>query len=118
MHHLVSDISIVPLPSEQYGEVPRAYIVKSAEAIVLEDKEIQHELHEAMKEKFPSYKRLAGGIAFLPELPRTASGKVRRDLVKQMARDHYQGLKKARELESLRASAQVFMYDSDESESE
>lgn len=118
MNRLVSDISIVPLPSEQYGEVPRAYIVRSAQAHDLDDDEVRNELHALVKGKFPSYKRLAGGIAFLPELPRTASGKVRRDLVKQMARDHHESLKKARELESLRISAQIFTYESDESEAE
>lgn len=111
----MSDISIVPIPSEQHGEVPRAYVVKSVEAYGLEDEEIRYELHAVVNGKFPSYKRLVGGIAFLSELPRTASGKVRRDLVKNMAREHHEALKKAKELQKLRASAQVFLYDTDES---
>lgn len=116
LHRLVSDITIVPLPHNSAGEVPRAYVVKSPAAEGMEDQEIKDALHEAVNEKFPQYKRLTGGIAFVPALPRTASGKVRRDLVRKMARDHYEALKKARELESLRASVQVFTYDTDEDE--
>lgn len=114
LNRLVADVTVVPIPDEMSGELPRAYIVKSPSAEGLGDSEIQNELHALVNEKFPTYKRLAGGIGFVSAIPKTVSGKVRRNLMKQMARDHYEATKKARELESVRASMQVFTYDTDD----
>lgn len=114
LNRLVADVTVVPIPDEMAGELPRAYIVKSPAAEGLGDSEIQGELHALVNEKFPTYKRLAGGIGFVSAIPKTVSGKVRRNLMKQMARDHYEATKKARELELVRASMQVFTYDTDD----
>lgn len=118
LHRLVADVTVVPIPDEMAGELPRAYVVKSPAAKELEDNEIQNELHSLVNETFPTYKRLAGGISFVPVIPKTVSGKVRRNIMKQMARDHYDATKKARKLESLQASMQVFTYDTDEGDDE
>lgn len=111
---LVADVTVVPIPDDMAGELPRAYVVKSPAAKEMGDEEVQTELHAVINEKFPAYKRLAGGIGFVSAIPKTVSGKVRRNLVKEMARDHYDATKKAGELESVRASMQVFTYDTDE----
>ena len=114
LNRLVADVTVVPIPDEMAGELPRAYVVKSPAAKELGDSEIQNELHALVNEKFPTYKRLAGGIGFVSAIPKTVSGKVRRSIMKQMAKDHYKATKKARELESVPASMQVFTYDTDE----
>ncbi|KAK8040744.1 hypothetical protein PG994_013751 [Apiospora phragmitis] len=117
-NRLVADLSIVPVPSDLAGEVPRAYVINTEAAAALEETVIQEELHSAVNAHFPPYKRLSGGIAFVTELPRTPAGKVRRDLVRQMARKYYEVMKKGRELESFRASAQLFTFDTDDDEDE
>lgn len=56
-------------------ELPRAYI-KLADAAV--NKITEADLHKYMKERVASFKMLKGGIVFVEEVPRLASGKIMR----------------------------------------
>jgi acyl-coenzyme A synthetase/AMP-(fatty) acid ligase len=116
LNFLVADVSVVPIPNDHAGELPRAYIVKSALAKNLDDNEIKDQLHAEVNTQFAQYTRLAGGIIFVDALPKTASGKVQRALVKQMAKDAYVASKKALALQVLQSSIQIFEFDSEDEE--
>jgi 4-coumarate--CoA ligase len=103
-HPDVSECCVVPIPHEFSGEVPKAYIVLSAKArqrIVSASEEIQlkdnllkvHHQHlpyfgtlnwflqHASYQRI-SYKHLVGGIEFLDSIPKTASGKLLRRVLR------------------------------------
>ena len=58
------------------GEAPRAYIVKSENAVItLKD------VFEFVASRSASYKHLVGGVEFMEQIPRSLSGKIlRKDL--------------------------------------
>ncbi|KAI6782248.1 4-coumarate--CoA ligase 3 [Emericellopsis cladophorae] len=83
----VAEVSVVPVPDEFAGELPRAYVVKSSDGKALSDEEVRRILHEKMDEVFHSHKRLAGGIEFVDALPKTFSGKILRSVLKDKAKE-------------------------------
>jgi acyl-coenzyme A synthetase/AMP-(fatty) acid ligase len=78
---------VIQVPDEESGELPRAYVVLD------DDKASQHmgkdELYEWVKERVAPYKRLDGGIVFCDSIPKSASGKILRRLL----RDQYKAEK-------------------------
>lgn len=88
-NELVDDVAVIGVnDEEQHTEVPRAYIVaakqgKSSEAGEAEAKAIV----EWMDKKVASHKRLRGGIVFVGEIPKSASGKILRRLLKERSKD-------------------------------
>ncbi|EAT89380.2 hypothetical protein SNOG_02649 [Parastagonospora nodorum SN15] len=83
-NELVDDVAVIGVNDEhQHTEVPRAYIVAAqdkranvgeAEALAIVD---------WMNKKVASHKRLRGGIVFIDEIPKSASGKILRRLLKE-----------------------------------
>jgi acyl-CoA synthetase (AMP-forming)/AMP-acid ligase II len=73
----------VPDPSNQEGsEAPRAYIVRRPGS----DKPSVEEIHKYMREKLASYKMLTGGIVFVSEIPKNASGKILKRILREQAK--------------------------------
>ena len=74
----VLDVAVIGVEHEQYGEAPKAFIVKKCaelEAAAID---------EYLEDKVASYKRLAGGIVFLTELPKSPTGKILRKELRLM----------------------------------
>lgn len=77
---LVNDVAVIQIPDETSGELPRAYIVlKDSEK---DNEETKSEIYEWVKERVAPYKRLDGGIVFIEEVPKSASGKILRRLLR------------------------------------
>lgn len=68
-HPDISDAAVVGVPHAKNGEAPRAFVVKKDESEVSE-KEIQ----DFVAEKVVEYKELTGGVTFLSEIPKNATG--------------------------------------------
>lgn len=69
-HPAVAEVAVVGVPNEQWGEVPRAYIVvKEGESVT------EAEIIAFNKERLASYKSVKE-VAFLEQLPRNAVGKI------------------------------------------
>lgn len=64
------------------GEVPRAYVVRSREPGT--PRPTAEEVYKFARERLASYKALDGGVIFVEEIPRTASGKIQRFKLSQM----------------------------------
>lgn len=82
----VTDVAVVPIPSDSSGELPRAYVVRAKASRDIADATLKEQLHKLFKAQFATYKQLDGGIEFVTSLPKTASGKTRRNTLKQIAR--------------------------------
>lgn len=76
-HEAVMDVAVVGKPDEEAGEIPKAFIVLKPGYRVSEE-----EIIEWVRERISGYKRIRE-VEFVKELPRTASGKLLRRLLRE-----------------------------------
>jgi len=84
-HPQVVDAAIIGVPAgEDDGQLPRAYVVKrpgkGGEALT------EAELKACLAGKLAKYKQLNGGVVFMPEIPKTASGKILKRVLREQAK--------------------------------
>ena len=78
-HPKVEDVAVIGIPDQEWGELPRAYLVTRKGADLSED-----EVHNYIKNEVTSYKQLRGGIEFIEAVPKAPSGKIlRRELLQE-----------------------------------
>ena len=81
-HPAVQECAVVGKPDDRAGELPKAYVVlrqgKTSSAL---------EIQNYVAERVAPYKKLAGGVEFASEIPKTASGKILRRVLKQKEMD-------------------------------
>ena len=96
-HEDIADAAAVGI--QIFGEeFPRAYVaVKEGR----QGKVTQKQIQDWMKSKVAKHKQLVGGIAFIDEVPKLASGKIQRKLMKEWAKRDVPAVEK--ELGSIRA---------------
>ncbi|WP_439108832.1 AMP-binding protein [Kocuria tytonicola] len=75
-HPDVIDVAVVGQPHEKWGERPVAHVVRASGATVTED-----ELRRHVRAQLSGFK-VPDSIVFSDELPRTATGKVRKNLLR------------------------------------
>lgn len=84
-HPNISDAAVIPVEDEASGELPRAYITLKS------DKESQNVTEEDIKswvkERVAPFKRLEGGVCFIDQVPKSASGKIFRRILVERARE-------------------------------
>ena len=77
----VKDLAVIGVEDERAGEAPRAYVVRESEAVTEAD------IEGEVKKQLADHKHLTGGVEFVREIPKTASGKIlRRELRDSYAR--------------------------------
>jgi acyl-coenzyme A synthetase/AMP-(fatty) acid ligase len=74
-------IGLKPPPNSD-AELPRAYVVRREGTSITED-----EVKGLIKERLASYKQLTGGVRFLDEIPKSASGKILKRVLRDEAED-------------------------------
>ena len=84
-HDWINDAAVIQIPDHESGELPRAYVV-------LKDREKQSDatkthIYEWVKERVAPYKRLDGGIVFTDTIPKSASGKILRRLLRDSLKE-------------------------------
>ena len=75
-HDDVADATVIPVPDDEAGEVPRAYVVLKPDTALAEDV-----LAAWVAERVAPHKKLRGGVVYTDEIPKTASGKILRRVV-------------------------------------
>jgi fatty-acyl-CoA synthase len=78
-HHKIAEVAVVGVPHEKWGEVGCAAVVLKAGATAEEA-----EVIEFLRGKLAKYK-IPKSVMFVPELPRTHSGKVQKQEICRMA---------------------------------
>jgi fatty-acyl-CoA synthase len=76
-HPSVQEVAIVGLPNERWGEAPHAFVVLKSEAIATED-----ELREFARANLAHFKA-PHTVTFLSELPKTATGKIQKYVLRK-----------------------------------
>lgn len=77
-HPKILDAAVVGVPHGQYGEAPRAFVVKKPKADVSEK-----ELQDYVAAKVAAFKQLTGGVSFLDAIPKNTTGKILRRKLKE-----------------------------------
>ncbi|XP_011693544.1 PREDICTED: probable 4-coumarate--CoA ligase 3 [Wasmannia auropunctata] len=77
-HPDVEEAAVIGIPHARHGEVPKAFIVASKGKKPTED-----DIKNFVKGKVSDYKRLEGGVTFVDDIPKNASGKILRSKLKQ-----------------------------------
>ncbi|KAI1427374.1 hypothetical protein F5Y12DRAFT_783283 [Xylaria sp. FL1777] len=86
-HPTVDDCAVIPVPDDRAGEVPKAFVVKSAAAAARPDEEVAREIRRHVEEHKARYKWLRGGVEFIDVVPKSPSGKILRRLLKDKERE-------------------------------
>lgn len=77
-HSHVSDCAVVGVSTvDGLTETPRAFVVQETSSY-LDQNLLAIEISELVQRELASYKRLGGGVVFVRQVPRTASGKTQR----------------------------------------
>ncbi|XP_047502839.1 4-coumarate--CoA ligase 1-like isoform X1 [Penaeus chinensis] len=79
-HPDIIDVAVIGIPDERAGEVPRAYVVLSQNSTKTEE-----EIAQYVEENVAPHKKLAGGVIFVNEIPKLATGKILRRKLKETA---------------------------------
>jgi acyl-coenzyme A synthetase/AMP-(fatty) acid ligase len=95
-HPLVSDCAVIQVPDDRAGEVPKAFVVKTAAAKGRGDDEVAREISKHVEEHKARYKWLKGGIQFVDVIPKSASGKILRRLLRDREREARKAGRKAK----------------------
>ena len=89
---LVDDVAVVGVESEELGtEVPRAYIVRKGGMKAVEKGDDQ-KIISWLSAKVANHKKLRGGVRFVDAVPKSASGKILRRILKDEAKKEYKAL--------------------------
>lgn len=80
----------VPDPVREGGELPRAYVTRRD---AKSQKPTEQEIQQFMKEKLTSYKRLEGGVVFVDVIPKNASGKILKRILRDQAKEEMKSSK-------------------------
>jgi fatty-acyl-CoA synthase len=89
-HPKIFDVGVIGVPDEKWGEVGKAYIVlKSGETMAVE------EAFRFLQGKVGKYK-IPKCVEFIEELPKTASGKIQKFVLKEWHMNRVQGVKDSR----------------------
>ena len=76
IHMMMSLITIQGVDDERSGELPRAFVVRSSDDLT------EQQVEDYVKGQVVEYKQLKGGVKFIKEIPKSASGKILRKLLK------------------------------------
>ena len=81
----------VPDPVREGGELPRAYVVRRDPQST---EPSEDEVHKYVKERLASFKRLEGGVIFVETIPKNASGKILKRILREQAKDEMSAAKR------------------------
>lgn len=81
-HEWVSDTAVIQVPDERAGELPKAFVVKSAAAAGKPDEEIARAITKHVEDHKARHKWLKGGVEFIEAIPKSPSGKILRRLLR------------------------------------
>jgi len=87
-HPAVADCTVIPVPDDDSGELPKAYVVKS-QSVGLEDNDavIKRDIQKYVEKNKARHKWLKGGVEFIDVIPKSPSGKILRRLLRDKEKE-------------------------------
>ena len=82
-HPKVEDVAVMGVPDDYSGEVPKAFVVLKGGWKGCGD--LEEELVKYVRERKVRYKWISGGIEFVQIIPKSASGKILRRVLRDQA---------------------------------
>lgn len=93
-NELIDDVAVVGVESQELGtEVPRAYVVRKGGKKAVREGDGER-IVEWLNSRVANHKKLRGGVRFVDTVPKSASGKILRRILKDEARKEYAELEK------------------------
>ena len=89
-HPKVFDVGVIGVPHEKWGEVGKVYIVLKPSETMAEEEALRFLRGKLGKYKIPKY------VEFIEKLPKTASGKIQKFILKEWHLNRVQGVKDSR----------------------
>lgn len=87
-HPAVNDCAVIQIPDDNAGEVPKAYVVKSASVGLEEnDRAVARSIQKHVEEHKAKYKWITGGIEFIDVIPKSPSGKILRRFLRDKEKE-------------------------------
>ncbi|OAP57398.1 hypothetical protein AYL99_08136 [Fonsecaea erecta] len=83
-HPLVVDVAVIGIQDPYSGELPKAFVVLTDKA--KPDAQTAQELQEFVRRKKSRSKWLGGGVEFVNQIPKSASGKILRRMLRDQER--------------------------------
>lgn len=77
-HPEILDAAVLGIPDEAAGELPRAYVMLKPESKLTEE-----DVKKYVAQKLAPHKQLRGGVIFTQAIPKSASGKILRRVLKE-----------------------------------
>lgn len=87
IHPFVADCAVIPVPDSYDGEVPKAFVVKEEAHASADNAEVAAAICKYVKEHKARYKWLKGGVEFVSRIPKSASGKTLRRLLRDQEKN-------------------------------
>lgn len=85
-HPMVADCTVIGVPDEAAGEVPKAFVVKSPSANA-DDLVTVNAIKKHVEDHKARHKWLKGGVQFIDAVPKSPSGKILRRLLRDQERE-------------------------------
>lgn len=93
-HPLIDDVAVVGVEYKELGtEVPRAYVVRKGGKKAVQEGE-GDSIVQWLNGRVANHKKLRGGVRFVDAVPKSASGKILRRILKDEAKREYAELEK------------------------
>ncbi|KAH0559178.1 hypothetical protein GP486_004291 [Trichoglossum hirsutum] len=87
-HPSVADCAVIPVPDDVAGEVPKAFVVRPASISAVESEMIvKRSIQKYVEQHKSRHKWLKGGVEFIDVIPKSASGKILRRLLRDKERE-------------------------------
>ncbi len=87
-HLAVNDAAVIPVPDDAAGELPKAFVVKSASVGLEEnDRMLIRNIQKHVEQHKAKHKWLRGGVEFIDVIPKSPSGKILRRMLRDKERE-------------------------------